>query len=482
MKPVVRVTLLILFLCANTSFGLVRHVPAGYPTIQSAIDASANGDTVLVAPGTYLENIVLRGKRIVVTSHYALNADPAFIQSTIINGSSPSHPDSGSCVRIINGEDTTTVFQGFTLTGGYGTLWLDEHGPGRYWEGGGIITAFTSPIIKHNIIRNNNVNRPGGASTGGGGIRVGDGSPRILNNIIMNNAGMYGGGIVSNYASPFIRNNIILHNVVSQAIAGSPTYGGGGIWFNGSVAGNRVENNTIFWNSSTGTVNTGVNARGGGMLAIGGSTINSRNNIIGGNTQTIGGQVAGVGATVLATYSDIEGGFTGIGNINKNPLFADTSYYLDASSPCVDAGDTSAAFNDPPDPNNPSLARWPARGSRRNDIGAYGGPWSSIIASVLTSVDEQRGAGIPEHITLSQNYPNPFNPSTRIRYQLTSSGVVSLKVYDLLGKEVATLSEGLKHAGEYTVTWNAGDIASGVYIYKLTAGAYNEFKKLVLVK
>lgn len=460
----------------------VRYVPGSYSTIQSGIDASINGDTVLVSPGTYLENIIFRGKRIVVTSNFALNADPSFIQNTIINGSAPSHPDSGSCVRIINGEDSTTVLQGFTLTGGYGTLWLDEHGPGRYWEGGGIITAFTSPTIRHNIIRNNNVNRPGGASTGGGGIRVGDGSPRILNNIIMNNAGMYGGGIVSNYASPIIRNNLILSNVVSQAIAGLPTYGGGGIWFNGSVAGNRVENNTIFWNSSTGTVNTGVNGRGGGVLAIGGSTINSRNNIIGGNSQTTGGQVTGVGATVLATYSDIEGGFAGVGNINENPMFADTSYYLQPNSPCVDAGDTSAVFNDPPNPGNPLLARWPAHGGRRNDIGAYGGPWGGIIATILTSVVERRGEGVPDRVALFQNYPNPFNPTTTIAYELSEGGEVSLKVFDLLGKQVATLVEGVQQPGAYRVTWNARDISTGVYIYKLSAGAYNKTQKLVVLK
>src|SRR5437867_3374851 len=250
-----KVTVLFLvFLLAYPALSTVRMVPATYPTIQSAINASVNGDTVLVAPGSYLENIVFRGKRIVVTSRYALNSDPAYILSTIINGSSPSHPDSGSCVRFVNNEDSSAVLQGFTLTGGYGTLWDDEHGPGNhYWEGGGVLIALSSPTIKNNIIRNNNVNRPGGVSTGGGGIRLGDGAPRILNNIIMNNAGMYGGGIVSNFASPIISNNIIINNVVSPAISGQPTYGGGGLWVNGSVAGNRIENNTIVGNSATGS-------------------------------------------------------------------------------------------------------------------------------------------------------------------------------------------------------------------------------------
>lgn len=460
----------------------IRNVPGSYSTIQSAIDASVNGDTVLVASGMYFENIVFRGKRIVVTSWFMNNSDPSYIQNTVINGSTPVFSDSGSCVRIVNGEDSTAILQGFTLTGGYGTLWQDEHGPGRYWEGGGVFIALSSPTVRFNIIRNNNVNRPGGASTGGAGIRLGDGAPRIYNNIIMNNAGMYGGGIVSNFASPTIRNNVIAYNVVSPAVSGLPTYGGGGIWVNGGVAGNRIENNTIVGNSATGSGGSGAGGKGGGMLAAFSSTINTKNNIIWSNTQTTGGQVGTASGTALVTYSDVEGGFTGIGNINSPPLFTDTSFYLQATSACVDAGDTSVAFNDPPDPNNPPLAQWPARGGRRNDMGAYGGPLSAVIASVLTGVDERSTERIPQRVTLVQNYPNPFNPTTTIRFMLSSFEDVSLKVYNLLGQEVATLSEGPATPGTHKVVWDGQNIASGVYFYKLTAGQYSETRKLILQK
>lgn len=466
---------------SNLCQGTVRRVPSGYAMIQSAIDASGNGDTVLVAPGTYQENIVFRGHRIVVSSYFSLDENPQFIPLTIINGNAPSHPDSGSCVRIVNGEDSTAVLQGFTLTGGYGTLWQDEHGPGRYWEGGGVFIALSSPTIRFNIIRDNNVNRTGGASTGGGGIRLGDGAPRILNNIVIRNAGMYGGGIVSNYAAPIVRNNVVAYNTVSQAVAG-PTYGGGGLWFNGAVSGNKVENNTIAGNSSTGGGSSGAQGRGGGMIAVFGATINTRNNIVWGNTQTTGGQVTAVSATALATYSDIEGGFTGQGNISLLPQFADTSFFLQSSSPCIDAGDTSIAFNDPPDPNNPVLAKWPARGGLRNDMGAYGGPFSRIIASVLTSVSAEGGEDVPARYDLSQNYPNPFNPRTTIGYRLPAASFASLKVYDMLGREVATLAEGAMQPGSYTLTWDASGNASGIYIYKLTAGEYSMTKKLTLIR
>lgn len=460
----------------------VRNVPADYPTIQASINASANGDTVLVGPGLYLENIVFRGKRIAVVSRYAVTGDPTSIQNTIINGSTPSHPDSGSCVRIVNGEDSTAVLQGFTLTGGYGTLWDDEHGPGnRYWEGGGVLIALSSPTIKNNIISNNNVNRTGGVSTGGGGIRLGDGAPRILNNIIMNNAGMYGGGIVSNFASPIIRNNVIANNVVSSAVSGLPTYGGGGLWFNGGVAGNRIENNTIVGNSATGSGGSGAGGRGGGMIAVFGATINTRNNIVWGNTQTTGGQVGTASGTALVSYTDVEGGFTGTGNINAPPLFADTSFYLQATSPCIDVGDTSAAFNDPPDPGNPGFAKWPAQGGLRNDIGAYGGPLSGIIACILTSVSEQ-GVDVPVHYELSQNYPNPFNPQTTIRYSVPQREIVHLQVFDVLGREVATLVNEEKPAGEYTIRFDGNGMSSGTYLYRLTVGSAVAAKRMIYLR
>jgi hypothetical protein len=82
----------------------------------------------------------------------------------------------------------------------------------------------------------------------------------------------------------------------------------------------------------------------------------------------------------------------------------------------------------------------------------------------------------------SQNYPNPFNPATVINYQLASAGKVSLKVYDLLGREVATLVNGMKAAGNYSATLNAGNLPSGVYFYRLQTGSFNSTKKLVLLK
>jgi Secretion system C-terminal sorting domain len=83
---------------------------------------------------------------------------------------------------------------------------------------------------------------------------------------------------------------------------------------------------------------------------------------------------------------------------------------------------------------------------------------------------------------LSQNYPNPFNPSTTITYSLPKSSFVTLTIYDLLGREIATLVNEEKLSGTYNVTWNAENISSGVYFYKITAGGYSKVNKMVLLK
>jgi hypothetical protein len=95
----------------------------------------------------------------------------------------------------------------------------------------------------------------------------------------------------------------------------------------------------------------------------------------------------------------------------------------------------------------------------------------------------------PQEFSLSQNYPNPFNPSTKIEYSLGKASQVSLKVYNLLGLEVATLVNGRQEAGSYTVPFsgspsdgNTSTFASGVYIYRLEAGSFVSTKKLILMK
>jgi hypothetical protein len=89
---------------------------------------------------------------------------------------------------------------------------------------------------------------------------------------------------------------------------------------------------------------------------------------------------------------------------------------------------------------------------------------------------------VPLSAYLGNNYPNPFNPTTKIDYAIPQNGFVSLKVYDLLGRELSTLVNETKTAGKYSVDFNAGNLAAGIYFYKLTTANYSEVKKMMLVK
>jgi hypothetical protein len=92
------------------------------------------------------------------------------------------------------------------------------------------------------------------------------------------------------------------------------------------------------------------------------------------------------------------------------------------------------------------------------------------------------GSELPEEYQLSQNYPNPFNPSTTINFHLPQDGFITLKLYDILGKEVTTLAEGYKNRGRYSVSFDASNLASGMYIYRLQAGDFVSSKKMTLIK
>jgi serine protease len=104
--------------------------------------------------------------------------------------------------------------------------------------------------------------------------------------------------------------------------------------------------------------------------------------------------------------------------------------------------------------------------------------WNDI--KMLVGVDE--GKSLPAAYMLNQNYPNPFNPGTTIKFDIPKASQVSLKVYDITGREVATLVDGIRTAGSYSIPFNASGLSSGVYFYKLQAGEYFAVRKLVVVK
>jgi hypothetical protein len=121
-------------------------------------------------------------------------------------------------------------------------------------------------------------------------------------------------------------------------------------------------------------------------------------------------------------------------------------------------------------------------------LGGYNG--SAVIANsewLCLGVGTITGVGTnvtetPSSYTLSQNYPNPFNPSTTISYALPKAGLVTLKIYDLLGREVSSLVNEFKQAGNYAVDFNASNLSSGIYFYSIKSGDFTAVKKMTLIK
>ena len=454
-------------------FSFVIHVPGDQPTIQAGIDNAINGDTVLVAPGTYFENINFKGKNIVVASHYVIDGDLSHINSTIIDGSQAQYSDTASCVRIVSGEDSTAVLQGFTIRQGTGTHWVDPQFPGYTWHsGGGIFMFQSSPTIKNNYIINNHVDDDTGINgASGGGICMYDGNPTIINNIIKNNTALYGAGVVIDYSGCVFKNNIVAQN------SGGQDYGGGGFWTIGN--GDEpviIENNTIVDNESE---------LKGGAMYLWSTQLTARNNIIWGNTQSTGNQIFLYdGANAEITYTDIEGGYTGEGNIDLPPQFADTNYILVSTSPCIDAGNPNVQFDDPEDPENPGQAFWPSQGQLRNDMGVYGGPFRNILAGLTTGINKYNKNKI-KFIDLNV-YPNPFNNCTTISFNIPddNSSNIRIEIYNSKGqmvKQISSLNQNME------LIWDGCDdnghpVNPGLYVLRLLSGNQTQTKKVFLIR
>jgi hypothetical protein len=108
---------------------------------------------------------------------------------------------------------------------------------------------------------------------------------------------------------------------------------------------------------------------------------------------------------------------------------------------------------------------------------AFKFPWASTSTTGVSNP-----SATPVEFALKQNYPNPFNPSTTIEYAIPHQSFVTLKIFDMLGREVTTLVEQMKDAGTYLVSWNASAMPTGVYFYRLQAGSTTQTRKLILMK
>ncbi len=317
--------------------------------------------------------------------------------------------------------------------------------------GGGIVIDESSPLIENNLVAGN-------TSWFGGGVAVHSTVNKSDDNTGINPTFMMSGGLgeITAEASP----NYVLPSSLKKNI--------------NLVSEPLLINNTIVDNSAT--------AFGGGIYNEN-SQLTVLNTILWGNTAAQDSQIHVLNGDVFVEYSDVQDGYTGTGNIDLNPEFLDTTYFLLRNiSPCIDTGNPDPIYNDAEDPNNTGFALWPSMGTIRNDMGAYGGP--GTINWIITDVDDdlQLTNEIPIGYQLSQNYPNPFNPSTTIEFALPTPGFVTLSIFNILGEKVATLVSENLTAGNYKYHWDAKGVTSGVYLYKLEAGNIILVRKMILIR
>ena len=572
-----------------------------FATIQTAIDSASDGDTVLVAAGTYNESINYNGKNIIVGSLYLTTQDTSYISSTIIGGDS-----SGSIVLFESFEDSTAVLNGFTFQNiifNSGDelqtiININESSPkiinNRFdnfylfqdVESAVIYCENSNSLIMNNEFTNGSV---GNGYVLGGFILSKNSNVTIKNNRIEN--GYVGFAEPSGYIVSVNSDNIIESNVIINPSMGYCVICAAISILDGSNC--TLRNNLIFqaYRDGYGAVvasqsqyvshnNTFVsNSSGYANLSSDGIV---SNDIIYGSSNAV---YLDGNSTIQVSYSDIEGGWEGVGNIDANPLFCNpdsSDYTIAENSPCVgtgEDGENMGAFGvgcgiqvdwdfslsepvievmgtdnvwNPGDTisvemdfcNNTDVAHnyypgvtiesdssltslhsghiwfyamvadechaisWGAIANTSiisdtivefraypEALNCQNQPEYCIDGDTLTfeiPIVVQVTSAEPEHFTpeefvLHQNYPNPFNPVTTLRYDLPETGLVTITIYDMLGRQVKTLVNRTQDAGYKSVIWDATNdygkpVSAGIYLYQIQVGDYMQTKKMVLLK
>jgi predicted outer membrane repeat protein len=381
-------------------YATIIHVPGDSTTIQGGINGAVDGDTVMVAPGTYHENnIDFLGKAITV-----MGTDPddsTVVAATVVDGDSL-----GSVFVFDTGEDLNSILAGLTITGGY-----DDYGGGiycyyssptitnniitqnsAYWVGGGMYNYESDPTVSHCTFVGNS------ASRNGGGMHNIGGSPKVSNCTFTENSARTddGGGMYNNGSGPTVSHCAFIGNSASRNGGGmfnywnSPTVSNCTFTENSAINGGGIYNQSCLNPTISNCIFTGNSATwGGGIHNTDSSPVVdnctfSQNDYYG-MYNSLGSDPRVINCILwdnlpieiynwdnsspIVTYSDVQGGYTGEGNIDADPLFLTFhgfDYLLGRGSPCIDSG-------------HPALEdgiNWPGwyQNGLRSDMGTYGGP------------------------------------------------------------------------------------------------------------
>ena len=463
-----RLAILIFLFPVSQISASVINIPDDYATIQQGINFCVEGDTVLVQPGVYDENVNFNGLNITVGSMFFTTGDTSYISSTIIDGGGY-----GSVVTIENGEDSAAVLIGFTLRNGWwgsgGGIHCYDSDPkilnnivtdnGSIMYGGGIYCVESNAIIRGNVIIRNTTDNGGY----GGGIHIlgVDVTPFIGNNFISANSSSYGAGIFCAHAAALIANNIIVEDTAY--------FSGGGIQFWNSDA--IFVNNIIYGNVA-------FNSGGGIYFHISDAQVT--------NTICWGDYAPGSfeiycddQSSPAISYCDIQDTvWAGVGNIDIDPLFRNPAafdFHL-MSVLCGDSADSPGIDTGDPSIYDRVLDCSRGLGTTVSDMGAYGGGHMEPLG--VQEIDLK----VPREFILYQNYPNPFNPGTIIEYKISSPAEVRLDVFNLLGGYLETISYRNQEAGFYSIIWDGGKYSTGVYFYRLSVDGNEISRKMTMIK
>ncbi|MFC2092745.1 right-handed parallel beta-helix repeat-containing protein [Bacteroidota bacterium] len=505
MKQLINV-LVLLFLLTSFSFADIIKVPLDKATIQEALNLCSAGDTVLVSPGRYYENIVWPN-----TPGLCLISEQGQ-ETTIIDGGGL-----GSVIKLISITDSLTIISGFTIRNGNSS-----------YEGGGIYCRTSSPIIRDNLIDSNI------AIYGGGISCILNSKPTIIGNIIRVNVGCapaYGGGggiYCGLESSGIIENNIIAYNRGYDGAALYIQCGSSTDIINNNISNNTATNSCggicIFNNSFPLVLNNLIQYNyapdGGGIGCYRESYPEIRGNtIIYNETSLSGGYGGGIGVfresssphivkNLIAYNKAAHGG--GISCYEANYPIIDSNIIMNnigdgiysalSSNPIIKYNNIFGnSINSHFGIQNTDISL--TINAKNNWWGDASGPYHPVTNpnglgdAVSNSVDYTQylldsvvvgvkyfTQVIPDNFLLYQNYPNPFNPTTHIRFDVHKSSQIKLIIYNILGKEIKTLVNEKLSAGSYEVDWSASGNPSGVYFYKLVTEGFTNVKKMLLIK